>query len=106
MGKTGIPPDEMLLAIFKYKYSLSILQEEGWYHIPVNRAPRVSKRRDGYAFIRAKYLEMMPTAFNIMARLKGIKSCHIASYSPTGSKAPKSDWPYYKVRFEGIETTS
>ena len=31
---------EMLLAIFKYTRSLTILQEEGWYHVPVRYAPK------------------------------------------------------------------
>ena len=30
---------EMLLAIFKYPWSLTILQDEGWYHVPVKYAP-------------------------------------------------------------------
>ena len=35
MKKTSDSLNDMLLAIFKYKNSLTTLQEKNWYHIPV-----------------------------------------------------------------------
>ena len=106
MGKTGIPPDEMLLAIFKYKYSLSILQEEGWYHIPVNRAPKSFQAARWLCFYQGKVFGDDAYRVQYYGEIEGYKVVSYRELFPNRIDSPKSNWPYYKVRLKELKQLS
>jgi very-short-patch-repair endonuclease len=98
---------EMLLAIFKYKYSLTILQEEGWYHIPVNRAPQTWPPK-WMCFYQGKIFEDENRAYRVeyYGELAGYETVPYRELFPNRLESEKSNWPYYRVRFKELKHLS
>jgi very-short-patch-repair endonuclease len=103
MIKSGISPNEMLLAIFKYKYSLTYLQEDGWYHIPVDRAPKSFKTAKWLCFYQGKAFENEAYRVQYYGEIEGYEVVQYRELFPNRIDSPKSDWPYYKVRLKELK---
>jgi very-short-patch-repair endonuclease len=103
---TQIPSDnfgEMLLAIFKYKYSLTKLKDEGWYHIPVSHAPKSFKSAKWLCFYQGK--AFAPEAYRVQYYGE-IDNYQIVPYRelfPNRFESKKSDWLYYKVFLKEVK---
>ena len=102
MEKIGASPNEMLLAIFKYKYSLSILRDDGWYHIPVDRAPRSFKTAHWLCFYQGKVFGDEAYRVQYYGEIEGYEIVPYRELFPNRIESQKSDWPYYKVRFNPL----
>jgi len=95
---------EMLLAIFKYKYQLSILQEMGWYHIPVGRTPK-SWPPKWLCFYQGEAFKEENKAYCI-EYYGEIESSEIVPYHelfPNLIESEKSNWLYYRVRLKELK---
>ena len=88
---------EMLLGVFKYKYSLTILQEEGWYHIPVDRAPK-SWPPKWMCFYQGKAFEKEAYRVEYYGELESYETVPYRELFPNRTESEKSNWPYYRVR--------
>jgi len=93
----------MLLALFKYKYSLTYLQENNWYHIPVDHAPKTFKSAKWLCFYQGKAFE--PEAYRVehYGEIDGYDIVPYRELFPNRIDSPKSDWPYYKVRLKELK---
>ena len=103
MEKSGTLHNEMLLAIFKYKYSLTILQEDGWYHIPVDRAPRSFQTVQWLCFYQGKVFGNEAYRVQYYGEIEGYDVVPYHELFPNRFESPKSDWPYYKVRLKELK---
>jgi very-short-patch-repair endonuclease len=103
MEKLGISPDEMLLVIFKYKYSLTYLQDEGWYHIPVDHAPRSFKTANWLCFYQGKAFGNEAYRVQYYGEIEDYEVVPYRELFPNRFDSQKSDWPYYKVRLKELK---
>jgi hypothetical protein len=103
MEKSGIPTDEMLLAIFKYKYSLTNLQEVGWYHIPVDRAPRSFLTAQWLCFYQGKIFGDEAYRIQYYGEIADYEVVPYRELFPNRLESVKSDWLYYKVRLKELK---
>jgi very-short-patch-repair endonuclease len=102
MKKESGQRGEMLLAIFKYTYSLTILQDEGWYHIPVNHAPKTWPPK-WLCFYQGKIFGK--EAYRV-ERYGELESYEIVPYHelfPNKIESEKSNWLYYRVRLKELK---
>jgi very-short-patch-repair endonuclease len=93
---------EMLLAIFKYKYSLTILQEEGWYHIPVDTAPKTWPPK-WLCFYQGKVFGKEAYRIEYYGALEDYEIVPYRDLFPNKIESEKSDWPYYRVRLKELK---
>jgi len=95
---------EMLLAIFKYKYSLTILQEEGWYHIPVKHTPITWPPR-WVCFYQGKAFKDDNQAYQVeyYGEVAGIDIVPYRELFPNLIESKKSDFLYYRVRIKELK---
>jgi very-short-patch-repair endonuclease len=94
---------EMLLAIFKYKDSLTRLQDGSWYHIPVATAPKSFLSARWLCFYQGKVFA--PEAYRIQYYGE-IKDYQVVPYRELFTnriESVKSDWPYYKIYLKKLE---
>ena len=103
MKKSGTSPNEMLLAIFKYKYSLTILQEDGWYHIPVDHAPRSFKTAQWLCFYQGKVFGEEAYYVQYYGEIEGYEVVPYRELFPNRIESHKSDWLYYKVYLKELK---
>jgi very-short-patch-repair endonuclease len=103
MEKSGTSPNEMLLAIFKYKYSLTILQEDGWYHIPVDRAPRSFKTAHWLCFYQGKVFKEEAYRVQYYGEIERYEVVPYRELFPHRIESQKSDWLYYKVHLKELK---
>ena len=94
---------EMLLAIFKYKYSLTYLQEEGWYHIPVDHAPKSFKSAKWLCFYQGKAFAQEAYRVQYYGEIEGYEVVPYRKIFPNRFESVKSDWPYYKVHLKELK---
>ena len=93
----------MLLALLKYKYSLAILRDEGWYHIPVAKAPTVWPPR-WICFYQGKAFRNEEGAYRV-EYYGEVESCETVAYRqlfPSQFESVKADLPYYRVRIKEL----
>jgi len=102
MRKQANHHGEMLLAILKYKYSLSILQDEGWYHIPVNYAPK-SWPPQWLCFYQSKIFGNNAYRVEYYGELESYETVPYRELFPERTKNEKSDLPYYRVRLKELK---
>lgn len=93
---------EMLLAVFKYKYSLTILQEEGWYHIPVDHAPK-SWPPKWMCFYQGKAFEKEAYRVEYYGELESYETVPYRELFPNRIESEKSNWLYYRVRLKELK---
>jgi very-short-patch-repair endonuclease len=94
----------MLLALLKYRYSLTILQEEGWYHIPVAKAPLGWPPR-WMCFYQGKAFSIDEGAYRV-DYYGEVESLEIVAYRqlfPGRFESQKSDLPYYRIRLKELK---
>jgi very-short-patch-repair endonuclease len=94
---------EMLLAIFKYKYSLTYLQEDGWYHIPVDRAPKSFKSTKWLCFYQGKAFAKEAYRVQYYGEIEDYDVVPYRELFPNRFESEKSDWLYYKVYLKELK---
>lgn len=94
---------EMLLAIFKYKYSLTYLQEDNWYHIPVDRTPKTFKSAKWLCFYQGKAFEQEAYRVQYYGEIDGVDIVPYRKLFPNRMDSAKSDWLYYKIRLKELK---
>jgi very-short-patch-repair endonuclease len=102
MKYQAYPSGEMLLAIFKYKYSLSILQEENWYHIPVAHQPKGWPFK-WLCFYQGKAFEKNAYRVEYYGEVDSYDVVPYRKLFPNKIESEKSDWPYYRVRLKELK---
>jgi very-short-patch-repair endonuclease len=93
---------EVLVAIMNSKRDFAILQDEHWYRIPVDTAPRRWPPR-WLALYQTKIFGKERWAVNYYGRVRDIRirrGRELGLYAPPH---PKADRRYYQVHLEGIE---
>jgi very-short-patch-repair endonuclease len=103
MEKPDSQDNEMLLAIFKYKISLTILQEDGWYHIPVDHAPRSFQNTHWLCFYQGKVFGKEAYRVQYYGEIEGYEVVPYRELFPNLIESSKSDWLYYKVRLKELK---
>jgi very-short-patch-repair endonuclease len=106
MKKTSLQPNDMLLAIFKYKISLTTLKEQGWYHIPVARAPKSFKTAHWMCFYQGKIFEKEAYRVQYYGEMDGYEVVPYRNLFPNQFENPKSNLPYYKVHLKELRELS
>ena len=91
----------MLLVYFKYKYSLTILQDEGWYHIPVAAAPK-NWPFQWLCFYQGKAFQDEKKAYCVeyYGEIESYDTVPYRELFPNRIESEKSEWPYYRVRLK------
>ena len=94
---------EMLLAIFKYKDSLTRLQEGSWYHIPVATAPKSFQSARWLCFYQGKIFA--PEAYRVQyyGEIKDYQVVPYRELFPNRIDSVKSDWQYYKIHLKELK---
>jgi hypothetical protein len=93
---------EVLVAIMNSKRDFDILQDEHWYRIPGDKAPRCRPPR-WLAFYQTKVFEEERWAVNYYGRVRDIRirqGQELDLYEPPH---PKANRRYYQVHLESIE---
>lgn len=100
----SVNPGEMLLAIFKYKDSLTRLQEGSWYHIPVATAPDSFQSARWLCFYQGKIFA--PEAYRVQyyGEIKDYQVVPYRELFPNRIESVKSDWLYYKIYLKKLES--
>ena len=95
---------EMLLALLKYKVSLTILQEEGWYHIPVAKVPSVWPPR-WICFYQGKAFRNDEGAYRVeyYGEVESYETVAYRQLFPDQFESPKSNWPYYRITLKELK---
>jgi very-short-patch-repair endonuclease len=94
---------EMLLAVFKYKYSLTYLQEDNWYHIPVERAPKTFRSAKWLCFYQGKAFGQEAYRVQYYGEIEGYDIVPYRELFPNRMDSAKSDWLYYKIRLKELK---
>ncbi len=92
---------EMLLAIFKYPWSLTILQDEGWYHVPVKYAPNTWPPK-WMCFYQGKIFEKEAYRVKYYGELESYEAVPYRELFPNQIESEKADLPYYRVRLKEL----
>lgn len=93
---------EMLLAIFKYTWSLTILQDEGWYHIPVKHAPKTWPPK-WLCFYQGKIFGKEAYRVEYYGEVENYETVRYDELFPNKIESEKSDLPYYRVRLKELK---
>ena len=99
--KNGAQRGEVLVAIMNNKRDFAILQEQHWYRVPVDTAPRRWPPR-WLAFYQTKVFDDERWAVNYYGRVRDIRirrGQELGLYEPPDPKASRR---YYQVRLESI----
>jgi very-short-patch-repair endonuclease len=103
MAMSNKTTNDMLLAIFKYKHSLTTLMEQGWYHIPVESAPVSFKTARWLCFYQGKVFGEDAYRVEFYGEISGYKIVPYRELFPNLIGSSKSDWPYYKIRLKELK---
>lgn len=94
---------EILIAIMNNKRDFGILQDEGWYRIPVVSAPKRWPPK-WLAFYQTKVFEDEAFAVRYYGRVSGIEVVDRKTLFPKEPPNPKSNRKYYQLRLERVDT--
>lgn len=94
---------EVLIAIMNNKRDFGILQDEGWYRIPVVSAPKRWPPK-WLAFYQTKVFEDEAFAVRYYGRVSGIEVVDRKTLFPKEPPNPKSNRKYYQLRLERVDT--
>ncbi|OGO76108.1 MAG: hypothetical protein A3K41_16355 [Chloroflexi bacterium RIFOXYD12_FULL_57_15] len=103
MTPTDSSRGEMLLAIFKYKHSLTRLQDGGWYHIPVDRAPKSFKDTKWLCFYQGKIFEQDSYRAQFYGEIARRDIVPYRELFPNQMESKKGDAPYYRIYLKKLE---
>lgn len=93
---------EVLVAVLNNKTDFAILQEQGWYRIPCDTAPRRWPPR-WLAFYQTKVFGPDAFAVTYYGRVREIRLVGRRELFPDEQPNPKSERTYYQVWLEGLE---
>lgn len=93
---------EVLVAILRDKSDFAILQEQLWYRIPVERAPKRWPPR-WLAFYHTKAFGEMAYAVHCYGRVRQVDVVRRRDLFPHEPLNPKSDREYYRVRLDRLD---
>jgi very-short-patch-repair endonuclease len=94
---------EMLVAILNRKDDWAILQEQGWYRIPIASAPKRWPPR-WLAFYLTKTFGAEAFSIRYYGRVRQIKQAGRRELFPDESSGAKSDRRYYQIFVDSLET--
>ena len=97
-GKRG----EVLVAILKEKSDLAILQDQGWYRIPVRSAPRRWPPK-WLAFYQPSAFKEDAYRIRYYGQVVDIMEIKRRELFPTEFESTKSDQLYYRLQIESLE---
>ena len=92
---------EVLVAILPNKRDLSILKEQGWYRIPVAKAPRRWPPK-WLAFYQPKVFGAEAYAVNYYGRVREIRIVRRRELFPDDPPSRKSNVEYYRVSIDQL----
>ncbi len=101
LGQRG----EMLLAIFKYTWSLTTLQDKGWYHIPKTYAPKIWPPK-WLCFYQGKIFGEEAYRVKYYGELESYETVPYKVLFPNQIESEKGDLPYYRVRLKELKQLS
>jgi very-short-patch-repair endonuclease len=93
---------EALVAILKERRDFDTLINEGWYRIPVQKAPRCSPPA-WLAFYQPKVFAKQAYAVRYYGRVGKIEKLPRRVLRPDEPTHPKADQPYYRVELEQLQ---
>jgi very-short-patch-repair endonuclease len=93
---------QVLVAIMNKKADLGILQEQGWYRIPVANAPKRWPPR-WLAFYQTKVFDDEAFAVNYYGLVHHIRIVRRHDLFPNELPNPKSDRQYYQIFLQSLE---
>ena len=93
---------EVLVAIMNSKRDFAILQEQHWYRIPVDKAPRRWPPKQ-LAFYQTKVFEHERWAVNYYGHVRSIRIRRGQALGLYQPPHPKANRRYYQVRLESLE---
>jgi very-short-patch-repair endonuclease len=93
---------QVLVAIMNNKADFGILQDQGWYRIPVDTAPRPWPPQ-WLAFYQTRVFEDERYAVNYYGRVREIRRAQRRELFPNEFPNPKSDRWYYQIHLPDLE---
>jgi very-short-patch-repair endonuclease len=99
---TGAERGQVLVAIMNNKADLSILQEQGWYRIPVAKAPKRWPPK-WLAFYQTKVFGDEAFAVNYYGLVRHIRIVRRRELFPNEVRNPKSERQYYQIHLRSLE---
>jgi very-short-patch-repair endonuclease len=93
---------EALVAIMNDERDWGIVQEQGWYRIPIEKTPKRWPPK-WLAFYQTKVFGEEAFAVNYFGRVKAIEGAVRRDLFPDEKPGPKSNREYHIVRIEGLE---
>jgi len=96
---------ELLVALLNDPAALAILRDQGWYRIPVAKAPKRWPPA-WLAFYQTKVFGTEAYAVHYYGRVRHIRTIKRRDLFPNEFSNPKSDWDYYQLHLESLERLS
>ena len=96
------PRGELLVAIINYPADLQIVQEQGWYRIPVQRAPKRWPPQ-WLAFYQPKVFRDEAYSVNYYGRVKQIRIARREDLFPDEPPSDRTGRQYYQIFLEALE---
>jgi very-short-patch-repair endonuclease len=93
---------EVLVAIMKSPADLNILQEQGWYRIPLANAPKRWPPK-WLAFYQPKVFRQEAYAIHYYGRVRDMRVVRRRELFPQEFPNPKSDRQYYQMHLHSLE---
>ncbi len=106
MEKTNDSLNDMLLAIFTCKNSLTTLQEKNWYHIPVKSAPGSFQTAKWMCFYQGRIFEDEAYRVQYYGEIESYEVVPYRDLFPDRIDSEKSDWLYYKIHLKELKRLS
>lgn len=95
-------PKEFLVALLKARADFAILRDEGWYRIPVNRAPKRWPPR-WLGFYQPKAFGAEAYRVQWYGEVAAIDEVMRQTLFPHEPSNPKSQQPYFRIRLRQLE---
>lgn len=92
---------EVLVAIMNNQRDFGILQEQGWYRIPVQTAPKRWPPQ-WLAFYQTQVFASEAHAVHFYGRVRSIRKVRRSDLFPDELPNPKSDREYYQIQLESL----
>lgn len=102
MRRSSKKAKDGLIAILKEKSDFTILQEQGWYRIPVVSAPKRWPPK-WMAFYQPRYFKDDAYKIRYHGQVKDIQLVKRKDLFPNELPSTLSEREYYKIRFEKLE---
>lgn len=93
---------EVLVAIMNKKADFAVLQEQKWYRIPVDSAPRRWPPQ-WMAFYQTKEFEHEAFAVNYYGRVHNIGIVKRCDLFPNEIRSARSEREYWQIRLDSLE---